>query len=186
MTVVAAVSDRRYGLMRVLRSEGGEVIGLVSEREASRQQRAIRECTSGVFACSRAALREGLATFSWEHVERERSLGEFVGALRRLGHDIDTITANVPQEVRGINSQTELAEASAMMRQAKCEELMSAGVDHHRPGHYLRRPRRRGRPRYGAAPQRLPRGPHQGGRGLRESTPAAAWWTRRWPTTSWS
>ncbi len=128
MTVVTAVSDRRYGLIRVLRNEGGEVIGLVSEREASRQQRAIRECTSGVFACTRAALREALATFSWDHVERERSLGEFVGALRRLGRDIDTITANVPQEIRGINSQTELAEASAMMRQAKCEELMSAGV----------------------------------------------------------
>jgi bifunctional UDP-N-acetylglucosamine pyrophosphorylase / glucosamine-1-phosphate N-acetyltransferase len=128
MTVVAAVADRPYGLMRVLRSESGEVVGLVSEREASRQQRAIRECTSGVFACTPGALRETLATFSWDHVERERSLGEFVGALRRLGHDVDTITAKVPHEVRGINSQTELAEASAMMRQAKCEELMSAGV----------------------------------------------------------
>ena len=128
LTVVSATADRPYGLMRVLRSESGEVMGLVSEKEASRQQRAIRECTSGVFACSPAVLREGLAAFSWEHVERERSLGEFVAALRRLGHDVDTITAKVPHEVRGINSQTELAEASAMMRQAKCEELMSAGV----------------------------------------------------------
>jgi bifunctional UDP-N-acetylglucosamine pyrophosphorylase/glucosamine-1-phosphate N-acetyltransferase len=128
MTVVAAVSDRPYGLMRVLRQDGGDVIGLVAEKDASRQQRAIRECTSGVFACTPAALREALATFAWEHVERERSLGELVAALRRLGHDIDTITATVPHEIRGINSQTELAEASAMMRQAKCEELMSAGV----------------------------------------------------------
>jgi bifunctional UDP-N-acetylglucosamine pyrophosphorylase / glucosamine-1-phosphate N-acetyltransferase len=128
MTIVSAVSDRRYGLMRVLRQESGEVIGLVSEKDASRQQRAIRECTSGVFACSPTAFREALATFSWEHVERERSLGEVVAALRRLGHDVDTITATVPHEIRGINSQTELAEASAMMRQAKCEELMSAGV----------------------------------------------------------
>ena len=128
LTVVAAVSTRPYGLMRVLRSESGDVIGLVSEKEASRHQRAIRECTSGVFACTAAALRDGLATFSWDGVERERSLGEFVAALRRLGHDIDAITATVPHEIRGINSQTELAEASAKMRQAKCEELMAAGV----------------------------------------------------------
>lgn len=128
MTIVAATSERPYGLMRVLRHDGGDVIGLVSEKDASRQQRAIRECTSGVFACSPAALREALATFSWENVERERSLGELVAALRRLGHEIDAITATVPHEIRGINSQTELAEASAMMRQAKCEELMSAGV----------------------------------------------------------
>ena len=128
VTLVAASAERPYGLMRVLRNEAGEVIGLVSEKDASRQQRAIRECTSGVFACTPDALREGLATFSWENVERERSLSELVAALRRLGHAVDTITARVPHEVRGINSQTELAEASAMMRQAKCEELMSAGV----------------------------------------------------------
>ena len=128
LTVVAATSERPYGLMRVLRNDAGDVIGLVSEKEASRQQRAIRECTSGVFACSGRALSDGLATFSWERVGRERSLGEFVAALRRLGHEIDAITTTVPHEIRGINSQTELAEASAIMRQAKCEELMSAGV----------------------------------------------------------
>ena len=53
-------SERPYGLMRVLGNEAGEVIGLVSEKDASRQQRAIRECTSGVFACTPAALARGL------------------------------------------------------------------------------------------------------------------------------
>jgi bifunctional UDP-N-acetylglucosamine pyrophosphorylase/glucosamine-1-phosphate N-acetyltransferase len=128
LTLVAASAERPYGLMRVLRNEAGDVMGLVGEKDASRQQRAIRECTSGVFACTPAALRDGLASFSWDNVERERTLSELVTALRRLGHDVDTITARVPHEIRGINSQTELAEATAMMRQAKCEELMSAGV----------------------------------------------------------
>lgn len=128
VTLVAATSQRPYGLMRVLRGEAGEVVGVVAEKEASRQQRTIRECTSGVFACHPAALREALATFSWDVVERERSLGECLAAFRRLGHGIDALTATVPHEIRGINSQTELAEASAMMRQVKCEELMAAGV----------------------------------------------------------
>ncbi len=128
LTLVAAVSERPYGLLRVLRTETGQVVGLVSEKDASRQQRAIRECTSGVFGCSADALREGLASFDWDGVERERTLAEFVAALRRLGHEIDAVAPAVPHEIRGINSQTELAEASAMMRQAKCEELMSAGV----------------------------------------------------------
>lgn len=128
MTLVAATSQRPYGLMRVLRGDAGEVIGLVAEKDASRQQRSIRECTSGVFACRPSALRDALSTFSWDIVERERSLGECIAALRRLGHEVDARTATVPHEIRGINSQTELAEASAMMRQVKCEELMAAGV----------------------------------------------------------
>lgn len=128
ITLVTGISQRPYGLMRVLRAEAGDVIGLVTEKEASRQQRAIRECTSGVFACRPSALRDVLGTFSWDMVERERTLGECMAAFRRLGHDIDALSATVPHEIRGINSQTELAEASAMMRQVKCEELMAAGV----------------------------------------------------------
>lgn len=128
LTMVTAVSDRPYGLMRVLRNDSGEVMGLVGERDASRQQRAIKECTSGVFACSARVLREALTSFTWEQGERERALGELVAALRRGGHEVDALSATVPHEIKGINSQTELAEASAIMRQAKCEELMSAGV----------------------------------------------------------
>ena len=73
LTLVAASAERPYGLMRVLRNEAGDVMGLVCEKDASRQQRAIRECTSGVFACRPAALRDGLASFSWDNVERERT-----------------------------------------------------------------------------------------------------------------
>ena len=51
-----------------------------------------------------------------------------VAALRRLGQRLSTVEAGRPDEIRGINSQTELAEASAIMRQSKCEELMAAGV----------------------------------------------------------
>jgi bifunctional UDP-N-acetylglucosamine pyrophosphorylase/glucosamine-1-phosphate N-acetyltransferase len=128
MTMVTGVAARAYGLMRILRDERGEVVGVVSERDASRQQRAIRECTSGVFAIDAGVLTAALATFLWDETQRERPIGDLVAAVRRQGHRIGTLEAGRPDEIRGINSQTELAEASAIMRQSKCEELMSAGV----------------------------------------------------------
>jgi bifunctional UDP-N-acetylglucosamine pyrophosphorylase / glucosamine-1-phosphate N-acetyltransferase len=128
MTFVTAQAARAYGLMRILRDEHDDVVGIVGERDASRQQRAIRECTSGVFAVQPALLAEALAGFHWDQTQRERPLAELAAAVRRLGHRLAAIEAATPDEVRGINSQTELAEASAIMRQSKCEELMSAGV----------------------------------------------------------
>jgi bifunctional UDP-N-acetylglucosamine pyrophosphorylase/glucosamine-1-phosphate N-acetyltransferase len=128
MTFVTAIAARAYGLMRILRDERGEVVGVVGERDASRQQRAIRECTSGVFAIEAAVLTAALGAFVWDETQRERPIGDLVAALRRQGHRIGTLEAGRPDEIRGINSQTELAEASAIMRQSKCEELMSAGV----------------------------------------------------------
>lgn len=128
MTLITAQAARAYGLMRILRDGKAAVVGVVGERDASRQQRAIRECSSGVFAINSGALAQGLATFAWDDTQRERPIGDLVAALRRQGHTIAALEAGNPDEIRGINSQTELAEASAIMRQSKCEELMSAGV----------------------------------------------------------
>src|SRR5690606_1063185 len=128
MTLVPAVATRAYGLMRILRDDEGDVVGVVGQRDASWQQRAIQECTSGVFAINATALQQALRAFTWEETQRERPVDDLVAVLRRQGHRIDTIEAGRPDEIRGINSQTELAEASAIMRQSKCEELMSAGV----------------------------------------------------------
>jgi bifunctional UDP-N-acetylglucosamine pyrophosphorylase/glucosamine-1-phosphate N-acetyltransferase len=47
---------------------------------------------------------------------------------RRRRLTVGTVTADNPNEIRGINSQTELAEVSAIVRQSKNEELMAAGV----------------------------------------------------------
>lgn len=128
MTLVTAVASRPYGLMRILRDDRDEVVGVVAERDASRQQRSIKECSSGVFAIDQRSLREALDGFVWDETQRERPIGDLVAALRKRGHRIATLDALRPDEIRGINSQTELAEASAIMRHTKCEELMSAGV----------------------------------------------------------
>ena len=68
MTLVTGVAARAYGLMRILRDERDEVVGVVGERDASRQQRSIRECTSGVFAINAGSLKAALETFSWDDV----------------------------------------------------------------------------------------------------------------------
>ncbi|MGZ7033101.1 MAG: bifunctional UDP-N-acetylglucosamine diphosphorylase/glucosamine-1-phosphate N-acetyltransferase GlmU, partial [Thermoanaerobaculia bacterium] len=47
---------------------------------------------------------------------------------RRRKLPVETLLIDNPQEIRGINSRTELAEVSRIVRQTKNEELMAAGV----------------------------------------------------------
>src|SRR6185369_8539579 len=47
---------------------------------------------------------------------------------RRRKLRVETLLVDNPQEIRGINSRTELAEVSRIVRQTKNEELMAAGV----------------------------------------------------------
>ena len=51
-----------------------------------------------------------------------------IAIYRRRRRPIGSLVVEDPSEVRGVNSRTELAELSAMMRQKKNEELMAAGV----------------------------------------------------------
>jgi acetyltransferase-like isoleucine patch superfamily enzyme len=51
-----------------------------------------------------------------------------VGIYRRRKLPVETLLVDDPEEIRGINSRTELAEVGTLVRQKKNEELMAAGV----------------------------------------------------------
>ena len=60
--------------------------------------------------------------------KHERYLPAVLELLRRQQLTVSSITTEEAHEIRGINSQSELAEVSAIVRQRKNEELMAAGV----------------------------------------------------------
>jgi bifunctional UDP-N-acetylglucosamine pyrophosphorylase / glucosamine-1-phosphate N-acetyltransferase len=126
-TLATASSERPFGYARILRRRG-RLMRVLDERAASPVQRRIREISSGFYAFRPDALFEALRSIEWEAETGERSLPDLVDILKRRRLDVETIEVADAREVRGINCQTELAEAGALMRQTKNEELMAAGV----------------------------------------------------------
>ena len=63
-----------------------------------------------------------------ENAQHEYYLPDLVAIFRQLGCGVETLTVANPDEIRGINSRTELAEVSRIVRQQKNSELMAAGV----------------------------------------------------------
>ena len=53
---------------------------------------------------------------------------DIVSIYQRLNLPVETVTLEDADEIKGINSQGELAEVNAIVRQGKNEELMAAGV----------------------------------------------------------
>ena len=127
MTVLSATLERPYGYGRIIRSQG-ELVGIVEETEATSEQRTIREINGGVYVFDIEPLFDALDQISEAGPKHERYLPAIVPLYRRRGLSVGTVTAADPDEIRGINSQTELAEVSSIVRQSKNEELMGAGV----------------------------------------------------------
>lgn len=126
-TVLAAVVDQPYGYGRIVRVKG-RISRIVEERDASPAQRKIREINSGVYVFSLAALFESLRGLATGNAQGEYYLTDLISSYRRRRLGVETVVLEDPNEIRGINSRSELAEASRIVRQKKNEELMAAGV----------------------------------------------------------
>ena len=126
-TVVTAVIDRPYGYGRIVRTRG-RIARIVEERDASPEVRQIHEINSGIYAFDLAPLFDALRGIASQNAQGEYYLTDLIAIYRRRKLPIETLIVDNPQEIRGINSRTELAEVSRIVRQTKNEELMAAGV----------------------------------------------------------
>jgi bifunctional UDP-N-acetylglucosamine pyrophosphorylase/glucosamine-1-phosphate N-acetyltransferase len=126
-TVVTATVERPYGYGRIVRS-GGRIVRIVEERDASPAERQVREINGGIYAFDLPPLFDALRSIASQNAQGEFYLTDLVGIYRRRKLPVETLAVANPDEIRGINSRTELAEVSRIVRQNKNEELMAAGV----------------------------------------------------------
>src|SRR5438105_974799 len=126
-TVVTAVVERPYGYGRIVRTRG-RIARIVEERDASPDVRQIREINSGIYAFDLAPLFDALRGIAAQNAQGEFYLTDLIAIYRRRKLAVETLVVDNQQEIRGINSRSELAEVSRIVRQTKNEELMAAGV----------------------------------------------------------
>ena len=126
-TVMTANVERPYGYGRIVRT-GGRIARIVEERDASPAERQIREINGGIYAFDLAPLFDALRGIASQNAQGEFYLTDLIAIYRRRKLPVETLVNERPHEIRGINSRTELAEVSRIVRQTKNEELMAAGV----------------------------------------------------------
>ena len=126
-TVITANFARPFGYGRIVRTKGN-ISKIVEERDASDTQRKIKEINSGIFAFAVEPLFKALDAVGTANKQGEYYLTDLVAIYRKQRKPVATYTVANADEIRGINSRSELAEVSSMVRQQKNEELMAAGV----------------------------------------------------------
>ncbi len=127
MTVLTSELSTPFGYGRIIRKDG-QLARIIEEVDTSPEQQQIREINGGIYAFALQPLFATLHEIPAAGPKNERYLPALVQLYRGHGFPIETVTAEDPIEIRGINSQAELAEVSTMVKQSKNEELMAAGV----------------------------------------------------------
>ncbi|MFC0528173.1 bifunctional UDP-N-acetylglucosamine diphosphorylase/glucosamine-1-phosphate N-acetyltransferase GlmU [Phytohabitans kaempferiae] len=127
-TVLAAEVADPTGLGRIVRDESGRLERIVEERDASAEQRAIREINAGIYAFDGALLRAALGKLSTDNDQGEEYLTDVFGLLATDGRAVGVHVAADATETLGCNDRAELATLRALLRDRVNRAWMRAGV----------------------------------------------------------
>jgi bifunctional UDP-N-acetylglucosamine pyrophosphorylase/glucosamine-1-phosphate N-acetyltransferase len=115
-TVMSAVVEDASGYGRILRDEGGNLLGIVEHKDATEEQRLIGEYNSGIFCFESEVLFPALDGVDRKNIQGEYYLTDVMGILRDEGRRIAVFRIDNSDEVMGINDREQLEMAERIMR----------------------------------------------------------------------
>ncbi|MFE2509341.1 bifunctional UDP-N-acetylglucosamine diphosphorylase/glucosamine-1-phosphate N-acetyltransferase GlmU [Streptomyces naganishii] len=129
VTVLTAEVPDATGYGRIVRDPAsGAVTAIVEHKDATDEQRAIREINSGVFAFDGRLLTDALGKVRTDNSQGEEYLTDVLGILREAGHRVGACVAGDHREIAGINNRVQLAEARRILNDRLLTAAMLAGV----------------------------------------------------------
>jgi bifunctional UDP-N-acetylglucosamine pyrophosphorylase/glucosamine-1-phosphate N-acetyltransferase len=128
VTLLTAFLDEPKGYGRILRDDQGNATGIVEEKDATPEQREIREVNAGVYVVSASFVFEALGEVKSHNQQGEYYLPDIVAIGLAQRADIETVRVDDVREMLGINTREELAFMEKDLRQSINKKWMLAGV----------------------------------------------------------
>lgn len=116
------------GYGRIVRDAAGRVTAIVEQKDASAEQRAIREGNTGILALPGARLADWLGRLSNRNAQGEYYLTDVVALAVAEGLPVRTAQPEGEWEVLGVNSKVQLAELERQHQRNIADQLLVAGV----------------------------------------------------------
>jgi len=117
-----------HGYGRILRSDDGSVNAIVEEKDASVEEKKIRESYSGILFIEGSKVRLLVEKLDNNNSQSEYYLTDVIKHTVAEGLNVSATICPSADEVRGVNNQAQLAEVERIYRQRLAEELMQQGA----------------------------------------------------------
>lgn len=128
VSLITAVLEDPAAYGRILRDETGAVSGIVEYKDASEQQREIREINSGIYAFDAAFLTSALQEVTVNNAQGEKYLTDVLGIARSKGRTVAAVVTADRWQVEGANDRVQLQGLAAELNKRTVEAAMRAGT----------------------------------------------------------
>ena len=117
-----------HGYGRIVRDGAGKVLRIVEEKDATRDERAIREVNTGILALPGRRLKQWLGRLENRNAQREYYLTDVIALAVADGCEVRTAHPGCEDEVLGVNDRVQLAHLERVYQRMQAETLLRAGV----------------------------------------------------------
>ncbi len=128
VTILTARLEVPTGYGRIVRDASGTVTAVVEEKEATEEQRQVREINSGVYAFDSATLRAALAGLTDTNSQGEHYLTDVVGIASSDGAAVGALLIDDAVQTEGVNDRVQLAALHRELNRRTVTAWMRAGV----------------------------------------------------------
>jgi bifunctional UDP-N-acetylglucosamine pyrophosphorylase / glucosamine-1-phosphate N-acetyltransferase len=133
-TLIATSVPDPTGYGRVILDAQGDVVEIVEHKACTPEQLKVQTINSAIYCLQADLVWNNLGKIQPHPSSGEYYLTDLFEILRKQGHRMGAILLDDPNELLGINTRVELAEADAILRARKRKGLLLAGITMEQPG----------------------------------------------------
>lgn len=111
-----AITENNSGLGRVVRSESGEFLRIVEQKDATSEEAAIREINTGCYAFDSSPLFQALTQIRPNNSQAEYYLTDVPAILNAQGQRVLAVPKLTIEEALGVNTLEQLAEVEKVLQ----------------------------------------------------------------------
>lgn len=115
----SAFKDDPKGLGRIVRDAAGRFVGIVEEKDATEEQRLIKEVNMSCYVFNAVDLLQALGRLQANNAQKEYYLTDCPGLLLQEGRTVEALPLLTPRETLSINTPDELAAVESALLAAE-------------------------------------------------------------------
>lgn len=127
-TVLTAVLDDPSGYGRIIRDEDDNLLEIIEDRDATEEEKAIKEINSGIYCINGKLLKDALGKIDNKNIQGEYYITDVIKILREGGRRIGACIIGDSREIHGVNSRVQLAFCEKIMKDRINQTHMLEGV----------------------------------------------------------
>ena len=128
LTVMSTIFENPTNYGRIIRESDNSLKFIVEEKDATPDQKAVKEVNAGIYCLNWGKIKPAFSQLTSNNAQGEYYLTDIIAWGKKNNLNVNAYILENSDEIYGINSRKNLAEATRIMNERKLNSLMDNGV----------------------------------------------------------